>query len=634
VAKGISIDLIVDPKKAIEGLGQVEGKASSVASTLGGLGVGAAAGVAALGTAAIGAVAGLTSASKSAGEYAENVELAASKTHLSTEAVQELQYASKITGVEFETITGSMTKLTKSMGAAQAGTGAQAEAFEQLGVATVDANGDLRDSTAVYSDVITALGEVSNPAERDVLAMQLLGKSARELNPLIDGSAGSLTDLAAQAHEAGAVMSGDMLTGLGGVDDAFDSLQAGADAAKNALGLALMPALTELGTEGSGLLGQFTNAILDAEGDVGKAAPAIGSVFGKAVTFLLGQAPKFLEVGSSIITSIITGIAQQAPTLIQQAVPVLVGFVTTLLGQLPMLLNAGLKVIIALVQGVAAALPVLIPAAVDALLGLVGALLDNLPLLIDAGIQLILGLGLGLIDAIPQLVEAIPDIITSLITGLVGAIPQLVMAGVKLIVAIVENLPAIIEGIISAVPAIINALVDTLGDPKFWKQLGEAGLMLIEGLWEGIKGAGTWLWEQLSSFFGDVIDNIKGLFGIHSPSTVFAGLGKNMIQGLEKGLTGPNDLGAISGDLADQVQNGFQGSLGVTARSIVQTGGGASGGSTVVVQAPAPSLVGLQLTLMVDGRPMAAYIAEGAHAVVAGSNSSQQEILGAGRQMR
>jgi len=617
MAKGITIDLIVDPKKALDGLDQVQDRSGKVSNVLGNLGSAAAVGVAALGTAAIGAVAGLTSATKSAGEYAENVQLAASKTHLSTDAVQELQYASKVTGVEFETITGSLTKLTRAMGTAQDGNKTTASAFAELGVATTDANGNLLDSTVVYSNVIAALGQVSNPAERDVLAMQLLGKSATELNPLIDGSAGSLADLAAQAQAAGSVLSGPMLEKLGSVDDAFDALSAGADAAKNALGLTLMPILQELGDQGTGLLGKFTNAVLAADGDLSKAAPAIGEVFGEAASFLLTQIPKFLEVGTSIISSILSGIAEKAGDLITSAVPVIANFAAELLGQLPMLIQTGFNIIVALLDGVTNSLPTLIPAVVTAVVDSITQLFDagNLSALLDAGLALLTGLITGiisalptliaalpkiivgiitflvnaipvlieagitlfmaLIDALPQIiigiVTAIPQIITGIITAVLGAIPKLIEAGIKLLIALVSATPTIIMEIIKAVPQIISGLVGAFTNPTTMMQIGNAGLQLIRGLWEGIKGAGDWLWKQMQGFFGGVIKNIKNLFGIRSPSTVFAGFGDFMIQGLEKGLTGPNNLGSIMTDLSDQVTGGFQGSLAATARTTVTT---------------------------------------------------------------
>ena len=72
------------------------------------------------------------------------------------------------------------------MAAAANGSKTQAAAFEQLGVKVTNADGSLRDSDAVFQDVITALGGMKNETERDALAMQLMGKSAMELNPLIE----------------------------------------------------------------------------------------------------------------------------------------------------------------------------------------------------------------------------------------------------------------------------------------------------------------------------------------------------------------------------------------------------------------------------------------------------------------
>lgn len=512
MAKGVTIDLIVDPKQALAGIDKVADKASSATGSLAGLGKAAAATFVVLGTAAIGAVAGLAAMTKGAGEYAESVALAASETHLSTDAVQELKYAASVTGVEFETITGSMTKLTKSMGAAQAGTGAQAEAFAELGVATTDANGDLLDSTVVYDQVIKALGQVENPAERDVLAMTLLGKSARDLNPLIDGSAGSLEELAAQAREAGAVLTEDMLAKLGSVDDAFDQLQLGADAAKNALGLTLLPVLQDLGDQGTGLLGRFTNAVLKADGDLSKAAPEIGAVFSDAVTLILDQVPKMLEVGTSIISSILSGIAERAPSLIAQAIPVLAGFVTTLLGQLPVLVDAGLKVVVALAEGVADALPQLIPAAVAAVIGIVQALVANLPLLLDAGLQLITGLVTGIISALPTLVAALPGIITSIVSFLTTAIPTIIETGITLLLALVDALPAVIDGLVTALPTVITAVVVALATMQ--PQLIQAGIALFLGL---IKALPT----IISSTQSAVPKIVTGLVqAFTSPSTI------------------------------------------------------------------------------------------------------------------
>lgn len=629
MANGVSVDLIVDPKKAISGLNDVESKAGGVADGLGKLGAAAAKGLAVLGAAALAAVTGLVAATKSAGEYAESVQLAASKTHLTTDAVQELKYAAKITGIDFETMTLSMTKLTKSMGAAQDGTGPAAEAFKALGVATTDANGNLRDSTVVYDEVIAALGEVENPAQRDVLAMQLLGKSATDLNGLIDGTAGSLSELAAQAHTAGAVMSEETLQSLADVDDALDGLSAGADAAKNALGLTLLPVLQTLGTEGTGLLGRFTNSILSANGDLSKAAPELGRVVSDAVTLILDQLPMLLEVGSSIITSILQGITLQAPKLIAQAIPVILNFVMGIVSMLPLLIDAGFKILVAVVQGVATALPTLIPQLVNTIISSLLTLVApaNLSAVLDAGLQLMTGLFKGALDALPTLIDALPKIITSIVTFLVDSIPTLIQAGIDLFLALVEALPEIIDGIVEAIPEIIDGVItavieaipeiiqagidllvalveetptiiteiikaipeiikglaDAFTKPENLKKIGEAGAAILKGLWKGITDLGAWLWQQISGFFNhSIIDPIKQLFGIRSPSTLFAGFGRYMVLGLEKGLTAPNQLGSIMSDLSGQVTDGFEGSLSTSARAtFTAAGGGAAAGGPV-----------------------------------------------------
>lgn len=58
---------------------------------------------------------------------------------------------------------------------------------------------------------IEALGNIDNETERNALAMTLLGKSAQELNPLIEAGADRMHELGEEAHAAGDVLSDEML---------------------------------------------------------------------------------------------------------------------------------------------------------------------------------------------------------------------------------------------------------------------------------------------------------------------------------------------------------------------------------------------------------------------------------------
>ena len=102
-----------------------------------------------------------------------------------------------------------MAKNIKSMANAQSGTGATAEAYSKLGISVTNADGSLRNSQDVFNDSINALGNVANETERDTIAMQLFGKSAQDLNPLIEGGADALKELGDNAQNMGLIMSQD-----------------------------------------------------------------------------------------------------------------------------------------------------------------------------------------------------------------------------------------------------------------------------------------------------------------------------------------------------------------------------------------------------------------------------------------
>jgi len=168
------------------------------------------------------------------------------KTGISTERLQELSYIGDQVGTSLDTITGAQARLVRSMASAADGSDAQTEAFKNLGVSVKDANGELRDQQEVFGEVIDALGQIENPAERDALAMELFGKSAQELNPLIKAGSDELARLADEAHDVGAVMDGDAVAGLEAFDDTMASIQAGIKGMLGTLAVEFLPIFKEV----------------------------------------------------------------------------------------------------------------------------------------------------------------------------------------------------------------------------------------------------------------------------------------------------------------------------------------------------------------------------------------------------
>ena len=199
---------------------------------------------AALVTAVVGLATAFGKATIEAAKAADEILTLSKTTGLSTDTIQELNYASELLDVSTETISGSMTKMIRNMNNARMGSKQSEEAFRALGIRIKDSNGQLRDSETVFGEVIDKLGRMRNETERDAIAMQIFGRSARELNPLIEAGSGALKEFAAEAHEMGYVMSGDALDSLGRLDDAMQKFNNQTTAFKNSIAMVLLPVLT------------------------------------------------------------------------------------------------------------------------------------------------------------------------------------------------------------------------------------------------------------------------------------------------------------------------------------------------------------------------------------------------------
>lgn len=163
-------------------------------------------------------------------------------TGVPTEMLQAWDYAAPLIDTDAETIKGAMTKITKAMGDAQDGNAAAIEKFGELGVAITDADGSLRSAEDVFYDVVDALGEMAPGAERDAAAMDLMGKSAQELNPLINAGSRALKEYGEQAEAVGYILSDDQVAALGAVDDAYQELQLTIEGVKRQVAADFAPA--------------------------------------------------------------------------------------------------------------------------------------------------------------------------------------------------------------------------------------------------------------------------------------------------------------------------------------------------------------------------------------------------------
>ena len=291
---------------------------------------------------------------------------------------------------------------------------------------------------------------------------------------------------------------------------------------------------TALGGQILPMLNEMTGGLQEAfnTGGIEGFVSALGPALGNITTQIANQLPNIIQMGTNIITSLITGIQQNLPQLAQSAISIVNSLLTFLLQNLPLILNMGMQFILQLILGIAQNLPQLIPQALECILTIVQGLIDNIDLLIDAGIELIIGLAEGLINAIPVLIEKIPVIIQKLIQAIINNLPKIIEMGIRLLVELGAGLIAAIPQLIAMIPQIISAIINAF----FETDWGAIGLQLLQGLLNGFSNAGNIIWNAIKKVGSSMIDGIKSFFGIHSPSKVFAALGKYLPQGFAVGI--------------------------------------------------------------------------------------------------
>ena len=488
-----------------------EDEQSKLSKVLSGVGKAFAAAAAAAGAAAVALTKALADCTKQAAEFADTVLTESTVTGIGADKLQEYMYAAELVDVSVDTLTKSMAKNIKAM---TTGSAEQEAAYEALGVATRDANGNLRDSQEVYWEVIDALGKIENETERDGLAMTLLGKSAQDLNPLIEAGADKMQELASKAHDAGYVMDKDTLDAFGNFDDQMQYLKVGATAAKNALGGILLPQLTRLSTDGVNMLGKFTNAVNDSDGDIELMVENVAKLVPEAVELLSQHLSEAVAFVGKILKTVIPEILKTVGKL--------------LLDNFPSLVEGFVQLVQDIADWLTQNLSPLLTSVIEALDIVIATLLDNLPELLKAVIQIIIAVAQALLQNLPVIINSI-----------VKAIPEIVQA-------IVESLPVIIAGIAQLIVAIVAALPDVLkalwdGFKKLFSKEGveqfkQMGRNLMEGLKNGFLDAVTNVLNAAKEAGKKIVDGVKKVFGIHSPSTVFAGIGENMALGLENGF--------------------------------------------------------------------------------------------------
>lgn len=321
-------------------------------------------------------------------------------------------------------------------------------------------------------------------------------------------------------------------------------------------------------TAGANLLPRITTILSSMGTLVAQLAPEIA---GQVPQLVEQVVPPMVEAGAQMLGGVATGLLQALPTLLSYAGEALTN-----------LRDSFLELVPSLAQGIQEKTPEFISAGLDLLGGLASSLRENAGMAVDAMIELAKGLAQGIADGIPAIIEKAPqivsdlantindnapkifaaawDIIKTLAKGLIDAIPTLVANIPQIISAIADTITAfnwlnlgktIITGLGNGIKAMVSFAKDagtkvkdaiTGGIKKIPDEMLKIGKNIVKGVWDGISSMGSWIKEKVSDFFGGIVDGVKGLLGIHSPSRLFKEeIGENIGLGVAEGISDSSD---------------------------------------------------------------------------------------------
>ena len=198
------------------------------------------------------------------------------------------------------------------------------------------------------------------------------------------------------------------------------------------------------------------------------------------------------------------------------------------------MLDAASGILENLTAGVVQKIPGLASAATQVITKLVQYLADHQDEIFDAGIQMLEQLIIGITDNLPQLITAAAELIAKFSAALISHLPDLLNCGAALLTTLVDGILRSIENLGEAALACIAKLTGVWdGSMDEWGHIGEN---IVNGLLNGITGMWDTLVSTVKGKVNGMVNTVKNVLGIHSPSKGFTEIGENVTQGLVNGI--------------------------------------------------------------------------------------------------
>ena len=357
--------------------------------------------------------------------------------------------------------------------------------------------------------------------------------------------------------------------------------------------------LTSIGGGGNNVQTAVNNLLTSFQSVVQNIAPVIIKTLPNIATAIPQIITGIIPIISGTLPQLVPALIQGAMSIMQALINALPAIIQVFLNSLPLFIQGLLQLFVGLIQALPQIADMFIAAMPQIITALTSVLSspDSLTKIVLAGMQLFVALVQALPQVIDMLVAVLPQVITTIVNVLTNpdSLTKIILGAIQIFMALIQAIPVIIEALAQNLPKIISAIITVITSPNFIQGLFRAGVQLfialmnglksithlllevgksllknfislfdprkmievgknlLMGLVNGVKSVIGYFKHVITSFANDVIKTVKGIFGIHSPSRVFAEIGQYTMEGLALGVE--NNISKVQDTMSDAMNS-------------------------------------------------------------------------------
>lgn len=238
--------------------------------------------------------------------------------------------------------------------------------------------------------------------------------------------------------------------------------------------------------------------------------------------------PQLLSTGVELITSILSGILGAIPQIFATAGEIATILIKAIFSIMPEFLKKGAELVLNLIDGIVSEGPNIVKSILDTLVKLILTITENLPKFLKQGTEIIINLAKGIVERLPDIMMAIGKILLYILDALVKVLPKILSAGMGIIKTLASGILQMLGLALSAIGKILQGIIMAIA--KIMGSILSKGAELIRNFAQGIiNSAGN---------VGNAIGNAlrSGMEIISSWFRAFGNAGGNIVKSIADGI--------------------------------------------------------------------------------------------------